>query len=259
MKYENETFQDLMGLVIETDNEWLHKKLNGHLCYKGGGSTTTTTTSNELPKEFRPFASQYAGALQRDFNKFGQVGDEAQALKQAQQAALGRAGSIQDIGQAGLQAQQEALSGQGLFAAQDLSGQKEALAAQAREQLGLGTVQRQAGAMGTGTFGSARNQLAQQRAQEAGMADLASNFAELDAAELQRRRAASAAARGETGVMQKAQMADIDIMRGVGKEQTARSQFEAEAPVRGLKEIGSIFTGLPMNQTAVQSGGGGGK
>ena len=31
-------FEDLMGCRIETENEWLDKKVNGHICYgKGGG------------------------------------------------------------------------------------------------------------------------------------------------------------------------------------------------------------------------------
>jgi len=33
-------FKDIMGIVIDTEDKWLNKKLNSHICYKGGGSET---------------------------------------------------------------------------------------------------------------------------------------------------------------------------------------------------------------------------
>lgn len=47
-------FEDLMGIVIETGYAPLDKKLNSHICYKGGGGQTTTSESG-VPKEFRPY------------------------------------------------------------------------------------------------------------------------------------------------------------------------------------------------------------
>jgi hypothetical protein len=257
MKYENEMFQDLMGIVRETDDKWLNKKLNSHICYKGGGGRTTTTSAATIPEEFKPFAEKYANMLSASTGKFGQVGEEAEALKQAQGQALDRAGDIKGIGAAGLQAQQEALRGEGLFGARDLSAQQAGLAANAQRRLGLGTAQRQAGAAMGGGAGGARAALAQREAESQAGTQLASQLAELEGQDLAARRAASAAARGETGMMQKASMADIDVVRGVGREQTDRAQLMAEQPVLGLKQMGGIFTGLPMGQTSVQRGGGG--
>ena len=31
-------FKDIMGIVIDTEDKWLNKKLNSHICYKGGAS-----------------------------------------------------------------------------------------------------------------------------------------------------------------------------------------------------------------------------
>jgi len=244
MKYENEIFQDLMGVVIETENKWLDKKLNGHICYKGGGSSTATAT---IPEEFKPFAGQYSAMLSQKANQFGQIGEEAAPLKQAQEQALQRASSVRGIGEAGIKAQQEALTGTGMFGQADLSGMAKELSRQA----GIKEASRRAGAMGAGTLGSARGRIAEAE----GQAALQGQLARLNLEDLQARRAASAAARGETAAMQKAGMGDIDVLRGVGKEQTARAQMLAEAPVRGLKEMGSIFTGIPMGQTTTQSGG----
>jgi hypothetical protein len=258
MKYENEMFQDLMGVVIETDDIWLHKKLNNHVCYKGGGSQTTTALP-EIPEQFKPFAQQYAGKLTQSMeqgNVFGQLGDVDTSLQQAQEAALGRAKNVRDIAKSGLQAQQEALKGKGLFAARDLSAQQAALSADAKRRLGLGTAQRQAQAALGGGAGGARAALAQREAEAQAGTQLAGRLAELEGQDLAARRAASAAARGETGAMQKTGMADVDILRGVGKERTARSQQEAQQEYTGLKEIAGLFTGIPMGQSQTTFGGG---
>jgi hypothetical protein len=257
MKYENEMFQDLMGIVIETDDVWLNKKLNNHVCYKGGGGGTTTATP-EIPEEFKPFAREYSRQLTDAArkSKFGQIGEEAEALKAAQQLAKDRAGQAGGIGLAAAQAQQEALTGKGMFAPQFMEARKEAIAADAARRLGLSTAGRQASAMGRGTLGSARSRIAQAGAEQTAMAQLGGQLAEMDAAELAARRAASERARGETAATQKGLMADVDILRGVGKEETARAQMMAEAPVRGLKEMAGLFTGIPMGQTQTTSGGG---
>lgn len=247
MKYENEMFQDLMGIVIETDDKWLDKKLNGHICYKGGGGTTTTAAT--IPAEFKPFARQYAGMLSDKVGDFGAIGEESAALKQAQQQATGMAGQLGQAGQTTLTAQQAAATGTGLFGQADLSGMAKELSRQA----GITEAQR-AGARtaGGGVPGSARDRIAQAE----GQAALQGQFARLGMDDLSARRAASQQAVGQAGTAQKAAMGGVDVLRGVGKEQTARAQMMAEAPVRGLKEMASIFTGIPMGQTSTTSGGG---
>ena len=49
-------FEDIMGIVVETGCPALDKKLNAHICYKGGGSTTVTESG--VPKEFRPYVER---------------------------------------------------------------------------------------------------------------------------------------------------------------------------------------------------------
>jgi hypothetical protein len=255
-------FQDLMGIVIDTEDKWLDKKLNGHICYKGGGGGGTTTSTPQIAKEFKPFANQFASQLVNAGNRgdvFGQIADQDSALLQAQQTALGRTGETRELGQAAMGAQQDALTGQGMFGAQNFSAQKGAMAAQAREQLGLGTAQRQAGAMGAGTMGSARGQLAQAQAEQSAANKLAIDTARLDTEDLAARRGASATARGDTAAMQKAGMADVDLMRGVGKERTAFSQKQADQAYTALQQQAGLFSGVPQGTSQTSSGGGGGK
>ena len=245
MKFEpNETFQDLMGIVIETDDAFLNKVLNKNVCYKGGSTSTSVAT---IPTEFKPFASQYANQLMSLSNKFGAIGDQAPELLQAQDQAVNLAGQVGDIGQAGAKAQQEALTGTGLFKEADLSGMAKGLARQA----GINEASRRAGAMGAGTLGSARGRIAEAE----GQAALQGQLANLGLQDLEARRMASAQARNETAATQSGVMGGTSILQGVGKEKTAREQMEAEAPVRGVKEQASIFTGIPMGQTNTTSGG----
>ena len=260
MKYENEMFQDLMGIVIETNDKWLDKKLNGHVCYKGGSSRQTSTSAPLIPKEFKPFASQYGRQLTRasqSGNVFGQLADVDPSLTKAQEAALGRAGEVRQLGQAGVQAQQEALTGRGLFGAQNLENQKDALAMQAAERLSQQTENLGGEASARGVAGGRRTQFGKERAKALAGAELTGQLAKLDTQDLSARRAASAAARGETGMMQKAGMADIDVLRGVGKERGARAQQEAERQFQALQQQAGLFTGLPQGQSQTTSGGGG--
>lgn len=261
MKYENEMFHDLMGIVIETDDAWLNKKLNANVCYKGGGGSQTSTSAATIPEEFKPFAKQYSRMLTsgaQSGDVFGQVAETDPNLLAARESALGRMGEVRNIGQAGLKAQQEALTGTGMFAARDLSGQQDAMAAQARRKLGETIGQQRAGsAMGRGVLGSARQQLGEAKAREATAENLATKFAEMDAQDLTARRSASAAARGETGSMQKSAMSDVGIQRNVGKESQTDAQRMLDAKYTGLKQMAGLFTGIPMGQTQTSSGGGG--
>jgi hypothetical protein len=49
------SFDDLMGVSIETDNKWLDKKLNDNICYgKGGGGSS----QQDVPKTLQPYVKQ---------------------------------------------------------------------------------------------------------------------------------------------------------------------------------------------------------
>jgi hypothetical protein len=260
MKYENEMFQDLMGIVIDTEDKWLDKKLNGHICYKGGGGGGTTTSTPLMPEEFKPFAKQYANKLVRagqSDNVFGQIANQDSALRQAQEAALGRTGEVRRLGQAGVQAQQEAMTGRGLFGAQNLESQKDALAMQAADRLGQQTENLGGEASARGVAGGRRAQFGAERAKALAGAQLTGKLAELDTQDLAARRSASANARGETAAMQKAGMADIDLLRGVGKERTAFAQKQADKAYTALQQQAGLFSGVPQGTSQTSSGGGG--
>ncbi len=49
-------FEDLMGCCIETENEWLNKKRNGHICYgKGGGGGQQ---QQDVPPTLAPYITE---------------------------------------------------------------------------------------------------------------------------------------------------------------------------------------------------------
>jgi len=259
MKYENEMFQDLMGIVIDTEDKWLDKKLNGHICYKGGGGGTTTSTPL-IPKEFKPFAQQYANKLVgagQSGNVFGQIAKQDRSLLDAQNTAMARTDEVRQLGQAGIQAQQEALTGRGLFGAQNLESQKDALAMQAADRLGQQTENLGGEASARGVAGGRRAQFGTERAKALAGAQLTGKLAELDTQDLAARRGASQAARGDTAAMQKAGMADVDLMRGVGKERTAFAQKQADKAYTALQQQAGLFQGIPQGTSQTSSGGGG--
>ena len=64
-------FDDLLGQVREVENEWLDRKLNGHLCYgKGGGGGPTQTTSQvtqtNLPEYLEPYVINLANRAEAE-------------------------------------------------------------------------------------------------------------------------------------------------------------------------------------------------
>jgi hypothetical protein len=260
MKYENEMFQDLMGIVVETGDKWLDKKLNSHICYKGGGGGTTTTTANIDPA-LKPSILNVARRTSAALNtgQLSQVAKTDASLARAQEAALGRTGELRESAAQGRQANLAALQGTGIFAAQDLSGQKAALSAQAADQLGQQFEQQGGIASAQGTLGGRRADFGMNKAQALANANLAVDFGKLDAADLAARRNASAAARGDIGSMNKLAMADVDVQRGVGKERMAQDQRELDSVAKGLQTASGILYGNPLakGQTQTQSGGGG--
>ena len=58
---QQDVMNDIMGITIDTGDAFLNKKLNGHICYKGGGGSSTTVNEG-VPAEFKPY---FTRALQR--------------------------------------------------------------------------------------------------------------------------------------------------------------------------------------------------
>ena len=249
-------FTDLMGITIETGDAWLDRKLNSHICYKGGGNTTTTRLPAWAEQQFQSYGRDVQAAAnsgQLD-NVEGFTADQQRAQELARQAA----GQQTTTAGAATQAQQDALTGSGLFGARDLSAQKAALSGQAREALGLGLQGQDAGAAARGTLGSARGQAARARAQEGAAVDLAGKFADLESQDLAARRGASQSAVGQTGAVQGAQGAAASTLAQSGQAQQTQAQKQADATFQGLQRQGQLL-GTVNQGAGRESTQGGGK
>ena len=70
MNQKKSEFDDLLGQVREVENEWLDKKLNGHLCYGKGSKAPATTTSNvtqtNLPEYLKPYMINLANRAEQE-------------------------------------------------------------------------------------------------------------------------------------------------------------------------------------------------
>ena len=260
MKYVNEFEQmhDHMGITIETEDKFLDKKLNGHICYKGGGNKTTQTSA--IPEWLRPHVEGYVkkavGAESRgDLSKVaGLTSDQMKAAD----LARGAAGQQGELARRGAIAQQEALSGTGLFGAQDLSGARADFLAQAREQGDTAAGQIGAGAAARGTLGSARSRMAQEKARESARLGAADRFLGLQQQDLAARRAAQQGAVGQTAGLQSALGQEAKTYGNVGQQIQQQRQKEADATWQGLQRLGSAFgVGAQTATDKTQKQGGG--
>ena len=252
------TFDDIMGITIETGDAFLDKKLNSHICYKGGGGKQTATTS--IPEWLRPHVEGFVqkGAAAEARGDLSKVAGFTQDQQQAMNLGRGAAEQQGRVGASAADAQQQALTGTGAFAAQDFSGQRQAYADQAREMLGGQLGQQAAGAAGRGTLGSARGQVAAARAREQTAGDLASKFAQLDQQDLAARRAAQQSAVGQTAGVQAGLGAQAQSLGKIGQQQQAQQQKQADATWQGLQRLGSLFgtaSGTATDKTQTTGGG----
>ena len=240
MKHINQ-FEDMMGIVIETDNAWLDKKLNGHICYKGGG--TTQTAQSSIPDFLKPYVEDFVkkGSLAEGAGALSQVagftGDQQAAVDTARRAATAQEGLA---GQSAT-AHQGALTGTGLFGAQDLTGQKDAYLQQARSALGENLAGQAASSSQRGVLGSLRSQAAREKAREQTAGNVAGQFAQLDAQDLNTRRQAQQGAVGQTAGVQGTQGAAAQTLQASGAAQQSQQQKEADATYQGLQRLGGLF------------------
>lgn len=162
-------FEDLMGIVVETGYAPLDKKLNSHICYKGGGGGSTTTESG-VPEEFRPYVERGLADAEtaRQEGRLSYVApmesEQMQSLEMQKDLATGQ---LQDIAQQSTAARDvlgQASRGEGIFGTQgyqmvadDMSDRLQTLGDQARGQAQTSS------ALG-GTLGSARQQAMTEKA-----------------------------------------------------------------------------------------------
>ena len=228
--FDTEMFEDILGITVHTGCEHLDKKLNSHICYKGGGSQTTVSG---IDAEFKPDVLDMLGDAKRlyDQGQLGKVAGLTEEMRRgisagtsAGQNQQSLAGTMQDIAQAPV----------------DLSGMRTAASQEAMRTLG---VTRDA-AGGRGALGGSR-----QAINEASVANqLAANFANIDQqAQQQQMQNLQTALGGQSAAYQ--------TLSDVGASTQDYAQAQADAPYTALAQRVGMFTGLAPKQQTTTGGG----
>jgi len=267
-------FQDIMGIVVHTEDAFLNKVLNKNICYKGGSSQTTVNEG--VPEEFKPYYEEALKAASRGYKTgdLGYVAPEAAELKRAQEK--GRVASdYQDTlaaaASGGLGVLGQAATGAGPFGQQaiqgiDVSGKYGDAAQEARRALAAS----QLGSSGRGTLGGARDALRSGEIE----ANLGRAIGAGEVAELEKQRelgltegarfrdqmmqGAANSISGTSGAQQAA-TAGAKTLRDVGLERQAQDQRLGDQEYQALQRysqlLGASQSSLGSAQTTTTSGG----
>lgn len=254
-------FEDLMGVVIETGYAPLDKKLNSHICYKGGGGGTTTTESG-VPKEFRPYVERGLADAEaaRGAGNLSYVAamtpEQQQSLNMQSSLATGRLQDVADESVAARDIMGEASRGEGIFGtdayttvANDMSNRLQSLGNQARGQAQTSS------ALGGG-LGSARQQGMTEKAVMDTMFDEVSKEVQAQ------RQGRLGAAQNVVGTGQ-----DVAAQSGlgaaalerVGTTKQAQDQRVGDAEYQGLQRFFGLLGSPAVGQTSTSTQSGGGK
>ena len=247
-------FEDLMGITIETGDAYLDKKLNNHICYKGGGGASKTTSS--IPEWMRPHVEGYLQKGVRaeaagDLSKVaGFTRDQEKAM------ALGRSVADQQgqLGQAAVQ-QAQALAGRD---ATDISGIRDAFLQQARTGGDQAATQANLGAAARGTLGGARGRRAAEQGRAAAQEQAALGFAQAQQQADQQDFANKQGLLGQTAALQQGIGAGAQTLGKIGQQGQQQAQREADATWQGLQRLGQLFgtaSSTATDSTAKQGGG----
>jgi hypothetical protein len=230
--FDTEMFEDIMGITVHTGCEHLDKKLNSHICYKGGGGTQTTTTG--FATEFKPEIQDMLNQA-KDLYNSGQLGQIAD-LSKSTQAGL-------EAGTQAAQQQQALASSMADIAGQpvDLSGMR--TAAQLDAMKALGTTRDVAGARGG--LGGSRQALNQANLEN----ELAAKFAGID-------QQAQAQQMQNLGQALGAQTAGYKTLSDVGATEQQYLQAKADQPYTALAQRVGLFSGVAPKETTTTGGGG---
>jgi len=189
-----------------------YSKFGGRAVFKGGGGGTQTTTSGIDP-EFKPYLERVLSDVTTKYEADVAAGPDALVAKMTpeQQAAMAA-----QKGQA-----EEMMAGTGIFDTQ----------AETQRQLANLAGRSMVGQAGAGALGSARAQ----RAQQAALADMGSQFAQ--------QRQQQALAGGE-------------MLGQVGSAKQQYEQARMDAPHTAASRYFGYLTNAPQTTTTTQSGGG---
>jgi hypothetical protein len=94
------SFDDLMGVSIETDNKWLNKKLNNNICHIKMGGGGGGSQQQDVPPTLRPYVKQVLDRAQGLYGDYGPQqlyqGERIMGFTPAEQAAqAGIAGMVE--------------------------------------------------------------------------------------------------------------------------------------------------------------------
>ena len=252
-------YEDLMGIVVETGYAPLDKKINSHICYKGGGGKTQTSESG-VPKEFRPYVErglQDAEAARQSGDLSyvaGLTPEQQQSFDMQRDLATGQLKTIGDQSIAARDIMGEASRGEGIFGtgafdtvAKDMQDRLVTLGDTAR---GMAQTKSAIG----GSLGSARSNAATERAVMDTMFDAVGK--EVDAQRAGRMGAAQNVISSGQDVAGQAGLGAAALER-VGSSLQTQDQREGDATYQGLQRffglLGSPAVGQETKTT--QSGG----
>ena len=228
-----DTFNDLMGITIETGDAWLDKKLNSHICYKGG-----TKALSNLPQwatNLVKSGAEGAGSAHEsgDFSRVaGLAGEQTEALDAARGIA-GRQDRLAEQSRAGVNTLSSIASGDKDFEQSIIN------------QANLAEGDRIRGG-GANTVGGSSTDA---RARAFGRARLGDS--------LQQARAGAASQLGAaTTAQQQAEGAGAGTLYKAGEARRAHEQQQLDAPYTGYQRLFGLYGNvLPQAGQSHQTGG----
>ena len=247
-------FEDLMNITIETGDAFLDKKLNSHICYKGGGNRTTQSSS--VPEWLKPHAEGFlrkasSAHARGDLSNVAGFNADQTAARQAGRTV---AGQQDQLAQQAQQRNQE-LYGRGPT---DTSAIRDAFLADARRQGGQAAAGAGAAAAGRGTLGGARASAAQAAGRAQAQEGAALGFAQAQQAADQQDFSNKAGLAGQAGNLQQLASRGAQTLGAVGQQGQAQAQKEADSTFQGLQRYAGLLggaSGLATNKSQSQGGG----
>ena len=243
-------FTDLMNITIETGDAFLDKKLNSHICYKGGGGGTSTSG---LPSWARQYVEGALGGASGAAGR-GDFSQVAGFAPEQQQALAGAQGVAEQ--QADLAGQAEDAVGQ----LEDVAGGSQDISSQGLRDLATETYNLQAGqeaaAQGPLAGGSARSD----RARAFGQARLGTQLADIDYQNQTGNRQTRLGALGQigsaAGQAQQLAQSPLATLAQAGSARQQQKQREQDASYTGYQRLFGLFSGAPLTENRSTTKGG---
>ena len=247
-------FEDLMNITIETGDAFLDKKLNSHICYKGGGNRTTQSTS--VPEWLKPHAEGFLNKASRahargDLSNVAGFNADQTAARQAGRTVAGQQDAL---------AQQAQRRNTDLYnrPGTDTDRLRQDFLNQARRGAGQAGASADAAAANRGTLGGARASAARAAGQGQAQEQAALGFTNAAAQARQQDFQNKAGLAGQAGQLQQLAGQGAQTLGAVGQQGQAQAQKEADSTFQGLQRYAGLLggaSGLATNKSQSQGGG----